>query len=58
MAKVVVTIKIMPESPDVSLNDLEKEALKVIKGFAGDTETKVEKEPIGFGLVSLKILLR
>ncbi len=56
MAKVVVTLRIMPESPDVNLDKLQKEVLKIIKSAVGDTETKVEKEPIGFGLNALKIL--
>ena len=55
MAKVVVTLKIMPESPDVNLDNLQKKILKKIKDAFGDTETKVEKEPIGFGLNALKI---
>lgn len=56
MAKVVVTLKIMPESPSVNLDNLQKEALKKIKDSIGDTETKVEKEAIGFGLNAIKIL--
>ena len=56
MAKVVVTLRIMPESPDVDLNNLEKKVLKKIKDIIGDTETKVEIEAIGFGLNALKVL--
>ena len=56
MAKVVVTLKIMPESPDIDLDDLSQEVLKKVKNFAGNTETKVQKESIGFGLSALKIL--
>lgn len=56
MAKVVVTLKIMPDSPKVNLDVLQKAALKKIKDSIGDTETKVEKEAIGFGLNALKIL--
>ena len=56
MAKVVVTLKIMPESPNVNLDELQKNVLKKIKDALGDTETKVEREPIGFGLSALKIL--
>ncbi len=56
MAKVVVTLKIMPESPSVNLDNLQKAVLKEIKNFIGETETKVEKEAIGFGLNALKIL--
>lgn len=55
MAKVVVTLKIMPEDPEVNLDELSKKILKKIQDFAGKTETKVEKEPIGFGLNALKI---
>ena len=55
MAKVVVTLKIMPDSPKVNLDVLQKAALKKIKDAIGDTETKVEKEAIGFGLNALKI---
>ena len=56
MAKVVVTLRVMPESPEVNLDQLQKEVLKIIKNVVGDTETKVEKQPIGFGLNALKIL--
>ena len=56
MARVVVTLKIMPESPKVNLENLQKEVLKKIKSIVGETETKVEKEAIGFGLNALKIL--
>ncbi|MBI2106083.1 elongation factor 1-beta [Candidatus Woesearchaeota archaeon] len=55
MARVVVSMKVMPESPDINLDDLTKEILKKVKNFAGNTETKVQKEPIGFGLNSLKV---
>jgi len=55
MARVVVTMKVMPESPNVDLDNLTKEILKKVKSFAGNTETKVQKEPIGFGLSSLKV---
>ncbi|MBI2507951.1 elongation factor 1-beta [Candidatus Woesearchaeota archaeon] len=56
MAKVVVTLKIMPDSPKVNLDDLQKNVLKKIKDAIGDTETKTEREAIGFGLNALKIL--
>ncbi|MEK6856875.1 MAG: elongation factor 1-beta [Nanoarchaeota archaeon] len=56
MAKVVVTLRVMPESPEVNLDQLQKEVLKIIKNVVGDTETKVEKQPIGFGLNALNVL--
>ncbi len=56
MAQVVATLKIMPESPEVSLAEIEKEAKKKIIEFAGEGDTKVEEEPIAFGLKSLNII--
>ncbi len=56
MANVVVTLKIMPESPDTNLELIEKQALIKIKNFAGDKETKTMQEPIAFGLNALKII--
>ena len=56
MSQVVVTIKVMPENPEVNLDDLEKKVLEKIGKFAGEGETKVSKEPIGFGLSSLNVI--
>ena len=56
MANVVITLKIMPESPETNLEDLEKQAKEKIAAFSGETETKTEIEPIAFGLKALKIL--
>jgi len=56
MATVVVTLKIMPESPEVDLDKLSEDVIVKIKEFAGECETKVEKEAIGFGLSALKVL--
>lgn len=52
MADVVITFKIMPESPDENLDELKDKAEHLIKEFGGEVG-KVEKEPIGFGLVAL-----
>ena len=35
MAKVIVTLKIMPEDPDVNLDEVKKKAEEVIKSFDG-----------------------
>lgn len=51
MAKVIVTFRIMPESPEVDLNILEKKANELISKTGTVMESK--KEPIGFGLVAL-----
>ena len=55
MAKAIVSIKVMPESPEVDMKELETQCLDKIKDFAGETENKVEIEPIAFGLKALKI---
>jgi len=56
MANVVVTLKIMPESPEVDLNQIKESSLKHIKEFAGAGDTKITEEPVAFGLKSLNIL--
>ena len=56
MSRVVVTIKIMPESPESDISLLQINAEGEIKKFAGDTEFKTEQEPIAFGLTALKII--
>jgi len=45
----------MPENLDVSLEQVEKESVQAIKDFGGDV-AKIEKEPIAFGLIALKII--
>ncbi|MBS3132364.1 elongation factor 1-beta [Candidatus Woesearchaeota archaeon] len=56
MAKVVVTLKIMPDSPETDLDAIESKAKQAIEDFAGKTETKTEQEPIAFGLKAVKIM--
>jgi elongation factor 1-beta len=56
MAKAIVTVKIMPESPEMDLNKIEELAKEKIEAFAGKGETKTEIEPIAFGLRALKII--
>ena len=56
MAKAVITVKIMPESPEVDLAKVEEEAKKLIAEFAGEGETKTNIEPVAFGLKSLSII--
>ena len=55
MAKVVVTIEIMPADPGVNLEKLQKEAEQKIKEFGGDVG-KVEVQPVAFGLKLIKIM--
>ncbi|MBL7054236.1 elongation factor 1-beta [Candidatus Woesearchaeota archaeon] len=56
MASVIITLKIMPKSPEVDLNPLEQKAKDIIKEFTGETEFKTEQEPIAFGLKALNIM--
>lgn len=56
MANVVITFKIMPESPDTDLAAIEGDAKKKITAFAGEGEIKTEQEPIAFGLKALKMI--
>ena len=55
MARIVVTLKIMPESPETDFDSIETETKKLIKRFVGETETKTEFEEIGFGLKAMKL---
>ena len=60
MATVVITLKIMPKSPDVNLDKVYTEACKMVREFLDqkhkDGEIRKEIEPIGFGLKALKLL--
>ncbi len=54
MAKVMVTIRVMPESTDLNLKDLETRVRKEITEFGGDV-ARVETLPIAFGLNALDV---
>ena len=54
MADVIITLKIMPEAPNVNLDYILKLAEPLISSFGGKVG-KVSKEPIAFGLSSLNI---
>ena len=55
MATVIVTIKIMPEGGEVSIEDLQKAAEKCVKDYRCEIG-KVEIEPIAFGIKAIKLL--
>jgi len=55
MARVVITLKIMPSSPQTDLARIEQEAKAKIADFSQNDEMKSEQEPIAFGLKALKI---
>ena len=56
MSNVIVTLKIMPKSPEIDLDKVKSSVKEEIKNFTGETETKTEIEPIAFGLKALKMM--
>ena len=55
MANVVITIKIMPTSPDVDLEAIKEKAKEKLSAFNAHIGS-VEEEPIAFGLKAIKII--
>jgi elongation factor 1-beta len=56
MTQAVVTLRIMPESPNVDLHKIQDAAEKEINHFVGEKgEKRVSIEPVAFGLKALKI---
>ncbi|MBI2673513.1 elongation factor 1-beta [Candidatus Woesearchaeota archaeon] len=55
MTNVVITLKVMPNSPEVDMEALESNVKDEIEKFGGDVG-KVEFEPIGYGLTALKCI--
>jgi len=54
MGEVVATIKLMPESPEVDLEQMKIEVQNLVNE---DAELhKIEEEPIAFGLVALNVM--
>jgi elongation factor 1-beta len=51
----IVTLKVMPESPDTDLEKIYSDAAKIIVDF-GATVGKKDIEPVAFGLKSLVIM--
>lgn len=56
MARVVVSLRIMPQSPSVNISHIETKAIKEIADFCGSKEFKSNIEPIAYGLKALNIL--
>lgn len=54
MAVVIVTLKVMPEDPEVSLEKVKEASEKAITDFGGIVKG-TEEEPVGFGLKALII---
>lgn len=51
MGQVAITLKVMPESPEVDIGRLKEEIRNSV-----DVK-EIKEEPIGFGLVALKVLI-
>lgn len=56
MADVVITLNVMPESPEYDLNELEKKVVEKIKEFSEIDNHKTEIKPVAFGLKMLSIM--
>ena len=56
MGSAVVTVKIMPDNPEVDLAKIEEESKKIILEVVGESDMKVSQEPVAFGLTSLNII--
>ncbi|MBU2638529.1 MAG: hypothetical protein KJ955_06145 [Nanoarchaeota archaeon] len=54
MAIAIITIKLMMDSPDTNLPEVEEKAKEIIKGIGGEFY-KTETEEIAFGLKALKL---
>ncbi len=52
MGDVALIIKVMPESPDIDLNDIRETIMKTV-----DNVQQIQEEPIGYGLVALKVVV-
>jgi len=52
-AKVVATVKVLPESSDISLDEIKEELKKALP--QGLEIYRIDEEPIAFGLVALKV---
>ena len=55
MADVIITLRIMPSSPEVDLKKIEDDVTKMIKEFGGEVG-KVDIQPVAFGLNSLDLV--
>lgn len=55
MGKAIVTLRIMPESPETDMDSLKKDCEATIDEFTKKDERKTKIEPVAFGLKSLNI---
>jgi elongation factor 1-beta len=58
MSKVIVTLRVMPESPEIDLKKLEAAVCKRIHDWTGQKVDKVDVIPVAFGLKALNIVFK
>lgn len=56
MGKVIITLRIMPESPAVDLMAVKEDADRAIQDYCGHGSDKHEIVPVAFGLKALKLI--
>ena len=56
MARVIVTVQLMPTSPDVDLKELARHADEHILQYAGEKSAKQDFKPIAFGLKAVELI--
>jgi elongation factor 1-beta len=56
MANAIVSMKIMPESPDIDLDNIKKQVKDIVVKHVGEGEIRAEQVPVAFGLKSLNII--
>ena len=56
MGTAIVTLTIMPESPEIDLEAIKTKVAGLVREFAGDRDTKVTIEPVAFGLNAIKYI--
>ena len=55
MGDAIITFKVMPDSPETDMSELESVVKKMISDFCGETQIKAVIEPVAFGLKALKV---
>lgn len=56
MAKAIITFKLMPESVEVDLEPIKKQAEVIARDAGAIGEMQVKEEPIAFGLKAVLVL--
>lgn len=55
MGTALITIKLMPSSPEVDLEELKKNAQETLEGKEGVKNIRFEEEDVAFGLKAVKV---